>query len=215
MVELGLAPMTVVALSASYGAGGGFIGPALAERLDVRFLDRAIPMAVAADLDLPFDEVDAHDEARELKWHDRLLTSLLGGYFSGIAPEADEKIVIPADFRHATDRVIRRLASHGSGVILGRAAVIVLRQLPGVLCVRLDGPPARRLRQAMRLQRIDEATAGRAMRRFDRAQRTYFGHYGAQPDDAALYHLVIDSTALPLDACVELIAGATTAIAPT
>ena len=30
--------------------------------------------------------------------------------------------------------------------------------------------------------------------------------YGAEPDDPRLYHLVVDSTALGLDACVELIA---------
>ena len=36
--------MSLVALSASYGAGGSVIGPALAERLDVPFIDRAIPL---------------------------------------------------------------------------------------------------------------------------------------------------------------------------
>ena len=36
--------MTLVAISASFGAGGSRIGPALAERLGVPFLDRAIPL---------------------------------------------------------------------------------------------------------------------------------------------------------------------------
>ena len=37
----------LIALSAAYGAGGSIIGPALADRLGVPFLDRAIPLAVA------------------------------------------------------------------------------------------------------------------------------------------------------------------------
>jgi len=43
-------PKKLIALSASYGAGGNAIGPALAERLGVPFLDRAIPIRVAARL---------------------------------------------------------------------------------------------------------------------------------------------------------------------
>ena len=45
--------MTLVALSASYGAGGSVIGSALAEPLGVPFIDRAIPLAVADHLHVP------------------------------------------------------------------------------------------------------------------------------------------------------------------
>ena len=45
------------------------------------------------------------------------------------------------------------------------------------------------------------------MRETDRAREAYVQQfYGVNARDAALYHLVIDSTTLPLDACVELIA---------
>jgi shikimate kinase len=40
--------MHVVTLSAGYGAGGSVIGPAVAERLGVPFLDRALPAGVAS-----------------------------------------------------------------------------------------------------------------------------------------------------------------------
>ena len=41
--------MTLVTLSASYGAGGSRIGPELADKLGVPFVDRAIPVTVAAE----------------------------------------------------------------------------------------------------------------------------------------------------------------------
>ena len=45
------------------------------------------------------------------------------------------------------------------------------------------------------------------MRETDRAREAYVQQFsGVNARDATLYHLVIDSTALPLDGCVELIA---------
>src|SRR3954452_4234557 len=58
---VGMAPL--VTISASYGAGGSLIGPALAQRLGVEFLDRAIPTTVADRLHVPLDDALAHDEA--------------------------------------------------------------------------------------------------------------------------------------------------------
>ena len=55
--------MTLVALSAAYGAGGVRIGSALADRLGVPFLDRAIPSAVAARLSVSVDAAVAFDSA--------------------------------------------------------------------------------------------------------------------------------------------------------
>ena len=40
----------VVTISAPYGAGGAYVGPRLAERVEVPFVDRAIPNEVAQRL---------------------------------------------------------------------------------------------------------------------------------------------------------------------
>jgi cytidylate kinase len=50
------------------------------------------------------------------------------------------------------------------------------------------------------------------MRASDLAREAYVRHfYGVEPNDPHLYHLVIDSTVLSLDSCVELIATAAAA----
>ncbi len=51
--------MTVVALSAAYGAGGSQIGPALADRLGVPFVDRAIPLEEAEEARRGVDRAQA------------------------------------------------------------------------------------------------------------------------------------------------------------
>jgi cytidylate kinase len=189
--------MSLVTLSASYGAGGSRIGPDLAALLDVPFLDRAIPAAVADNLSVPADEVLAHDES---------VGGLLARIRSSLAlsPEHDEDY-----FRLETERVLRERAATGDGVVLGRAAAVVLRGDSRALHVRLDGPVDWRIAQAMTLEGIDMKEAERRLKQNDTARGGYVRHYyGVDAHDPRLYHLVIDSTAIPFEACVELIATA-------
>jgi cytidylate kinase len=201
----------VVTLSATYGAGGSEVGPALAERLGVTFVDRAIPTTVAERLSVPLDEALAHDESLgdaigRLSSSFALLPELAGAMV-----HAD--LLAEEDYRRETERAVREAAATGA-VVLGRAGQLILRGEPGALHVRLDGPPERRLEQAMRLEGVDKATAERHMRETDRARQAYVQHfYAADPRDCGLYHLVIDSTAIPLDGCVELIAHAAQVLA--
>jgi cytidylate kinase len=198
--------VTVVTLSATYGAGGSQIGPMLAERLGVAFLDRAIPTAVAERLSVPLEEALAHDESLgdaigRLSSSFALLPELAGAMV-----HAD--LLAEEDYRRETERAIRERAAEGA-VILGRAGQLVLREEPGALHVRLDGAPERRLRQAMIVEGVDEETAKRHLRETDRARQAYVQHfYDADPRDCRHYHLMLDSTQLPLETCVELIAHA-------
>jgi len=198
--------MPLVTLSAAYGAGGSWVGPALAERLGVPFVDRAIPTEVSERLAVPLEECCRRDESVSGPL-DRLLMSLvpLAQVYGGAPPEPMP--VGDHSFREATEQVIRARAADGRAVILGRAAALVLRDDPRALHVRLDGPRPARVEQAMRLQGIPRETAERRLRETDRARDAYVRQlYGTDPHDPALYHLVVDSTAIELDLCVELIA---------
>jgi cytidylate kinase len=204
--------VTVVALSAAYGAGGSVVGPALARRLDVPFVDRAIPLAVADRLDVPFDDAAVHDEQVSGSWLERVLSGFMGGDPAAPTPLPAET-VSSEDFRRATEEVLLGQAATGVGVILGRGAVILLRDDPRALRVRLDGPAERRVRLAMQLDgSLDAERAERRLRQFDRTHDAYAQRfYGVNIRDPALYHVVLDSTAIELEACVEIIALAASA----
>jgi cytidylate kinase len=103
---------------------------------------------------------------------------------------------------------IHRLLADGGGVILGRAAAVVLGKDRG-FHVRLDGPAERRVVQGAAIEGISEARARERLRAADKARTAYVRRlYRCDPADASLYHLVIDSTAMPLDTVVELIVNA-------
>jgi cytidylate kinase len=206
--------MTLVALSAAYGAGGSRVGPALAARLGVPFLDRAIPLAVAERLEVPVDDAAAHDDQGSPGRLERLLRGFVGGDTLAPGPVLPDRAQAD-DFREATEAELRRQAGTGEGVLLGRGAVLVLRDDPRVLRVRLTGPPEDRLGQAMALQDLDEATARRALRATDHAHADYARRfYGADLDDVALYHVVLDATALDLDTVADILAAAARSHAP-
>lgn len=199
--------MTLVAISAAYGAGGSVVAPAVAERLGVPFVDRAIPMGVAARLDIPIEEAMKHEDAPSPSLLERLLRGFAAADIVAPAPLPADHIT-PEDFRRAAEEELRRHTATGDGVVLGRAAVVVLRDDPRAVRVRLTGPAEARVRQAMRLGSLDEQHARNAMERLDSAHEEYVRRfYDADINDPSLYHLVIDATAIPLEACADVIAS--------
>ena len=202
--------MGVVTISATYGAGGGLVGPAVAEQLGVAFVDRAIPVAVAGDLGIPVDDALSRDE-RVKGWLSRMLaaTAPLSVEYM-IEPDHDRSVLLSdAEVLRCTEGAIRKAVCTDGGVILGRAAAIVLDGHPGCLHVRLDGDPGRRVAQAVALTGISEREARIALQRNDKARVAYVRHYyGADPASPRHYHLVLDSTRVPLAACTEIIVAA-------
>src|SRR3954454_10205035 len=148
----------LVTLSASYGAGGSQVGPALAERLGVDFLDRAIPTRVAQRLAVSLDDALAHDES---------LGDAIGRLASSFAllPElagamVQAGVLAGEDYRRETEALIREHRA-GGAVVLGRAGAVILRDDPNALHVRLDGPPERRIARAMEFEGLGREDAER------------------------------------------------------
>jgi cytidylate kinase len=80
-------------------------------------------------------------------------------------------------FCRETERVLLEAADAGDVVVLGRAAAIILRDRPGAVHVRLDGPEEARVFQAMQIEQIDEEWARRRQRNSDRARMGYVKHF--------------------------------------
>jgi len=200
--------MGVVTVSAPFGCGGAEIAPAVAERLGLLFHDRVIPAQVAGRLGVPVAEAEANDETitRGL-W--RMISSLgtMPDPVGGVLPTStlpDERA-----YRLQTERVLGEIAAGPGGVVLGRAAAMVLRDRPDVLHVRLDGAAERRLADAVAHSGRPAEEVRRQRDAADRAREAYVRHfYRADPADARHYHLVIDSTELPHATVVDLVVTA-------
>jgi cytidylate kinase len=202
---------SLVTISASYGAGGSVVAPALAQRLGVPFLHRATTSTGSFAGPAPCVERLAPDEGRDVPPH-RLLAALTQAMPVGPTQSPPSSRHQEENLRRDCEQDIFRLASAGSGVILGRGAAVALGKGRG-FHVRLDGPPDARLVQGAEIEQLTEDEARRHMATADRARVAYVGRlYRADPSDPAYYHLVIDSTVMPLDAVTELILQALSAV---
>jgi cytidylate kinase len=200
--------MGVVTISSSYGAGGATIGPTVAQKLGVDFFDRAIPVAVAHELALNAEEVLEYDE-RPPRRLERMLQALASSVIPLGPDPSTELMDNPRRIREATETLLRSIADGNGAVVLGRAAMVVLGKRPDVLCVRLDGPAEARITSMSELTHIDIEIARQAQRETDGAREAYSqSFYGVSQSDASLYHLILDSTAIDHDACVEIIVTA-------
>jgi hypothetical protein len=196
-----------VTLSATFGAGGTMIGPALAERLGLPFADRLIPNRDRH----PAQSREGLTEAeREEEPPSPLLEglTLLGGGMS--LPIPAEAPLIPEQFKSQVEDSLQQLLDGGGAVILGRAGAAALRGRPGVYHVRLDGPVEARARRGAQLDDVSSVEhAKQLLHSTDDVRNKYVKRlYHCDPADPKLYHLVLDSTALPIEVCVDLIATA-------
>ncbi len=200
-------PGRLITVSATYGTGGSVIAPALAQRLGVSFLARVTgPPEALADRHRAREALSI-EERKTIPVH-RLLASLT--HAMPVGPTLS-----PPSVHHQHDQLRRRseaeiasFAAAGGGVILGRAAAVVLGKDRG-FHVRLDGPIARRVAQGATVEHVDLEESRAHLRAADAARTAYVRRlYGVDPADASLYHLMIDTTAIPLEDAIELILGA-------
>jgi Cytidylate kinase-like family len=202
--------MGTVTVAATYGAGGSVIAPAVARRLELPFIDRAIPVALAEELHAPLDAAfagDADHTPRVARLLDRVLAT--SGLFVGVPASPEQRGALPEIAR--TEEALGHIADTTGAVILGRAAVFALKDRHGVLHVRLDGDVEARRRAAAARHGIDIATATRIQLQTDRARLAYIEHFYPRAgawNDPRHYHVMLDSTAISHDACIEIIVRA-------
>jgi len=200
----------LITVSASYGAGGSVVAPALADRLSLPFLQRVTTSEGHPAEPGPCDEQLSDEEVKATPVH-RLLASFTQAMPAGPTQSPPSTHHQDQHMRGHGEAGIHRLLAAGGGVILGRAAAVVLGKDRGYH-VRLDGPADRRVVQGAAIEGISEEEARARLRAADRARTAYVRRlYRTEPSDPSLYHLVIDSTAIPLDTVIELVLVAASA----
>ena len=199
----------VVTLAALYGAAGSVIGPRVAAALGVPFLDREIAGAVAKRSGLSEATVSDVDDAPRSTL-DRIAASLgRASTMSGASGGSVERLDVQEHaVRSHLEEFLARATTSG-GVAMGRGGMVVLRTVPWALHVYLGGPPEARVAQRMAIEGIDRATAEERQRLEDASRISYVSRaYGVDGRDPVWYHLMLDSTVIDVDTCVDLIVTA-------
>jgi len=128
-------------------------------------------------------------------------------YVDGSASLLERWLINRRKLSHYTSEEILRLAQAGNVLIRGWGAVTLLRDMPQVISVRVCAPMAFRIRVMMQKMGIKDPDAVRQeIERFDAAHiRVMRGSFHVEREDALLYHLVLNTDRMPVDACVKAI----------
>lgn len=181
-------PMIVIAVTREIGSLGTEVAAGIAEKLGLRNVH---------------SEIMAGKVARRLG----VAEELVRRHVDGSASVLERWQVNRRRLSRCTCEEIIGLAHQGNVLIQGWGAVTLLRDIPQVISVRVCAPMDFRVRVMMeRLGNSNAKAVREEIENFDtaraRAMRTLFN---VEEEDSRLYHLVLNTERLPLDACVRAV----------
>lgn len=197
--------MSAVTISREYGSGGGEIAVRLARRLGWTLIDHQIVADVAQRLGMKHEDAQARDE-RGAGLVTRVLDALLT-----TAPEGP---VQPGDFptnsndlyHQTVCRVIEAAFHTRHAVIVGRGSQVLLQHCRDVVHVRVIAPLEMRVDYVSRREGLSESEARARIHSKEQDRNRYLqSHYRRNPQDPALYDLVINTRGVSLDGAVDLL----------
>ncbi len=190
----------IITVNREFESAGSEIAQAVAARLDLPYYDRFLIVAASGETGVDAVRVAASDEKLESRF---AYSQAEAAYYY---TRSEEPIPTGARLAEIQFQLIRALAGEEPCVLVGRCANHVLRDRDDVLDVFVHASEGCRLRRTMESLGLPERKAEKVLRRTDKARRSYYRHYtGCEWNDPDLYHLVLNSDKLGVDACVDLI----------
>jgi cytidylate kinase len=178
--------MSVITVSRQLGSLGTEIAQKVGEILQYEFIDKEKIGKALASYGLPELELEKFDEKKPPLW--------------------DSLQIQRKKFLHFIQAVIYDFAQKGRVIIAGRGGQVLLKDLPGVLHLRIIAPFEVRIRRFIEQSGGDEKQAARILRRGDRDSAGFLRFFfDVDWDDPALYDLVINTQKLSVDAAVKMI----------
>jgi cytidylate kinase len=179
--------MAVFTVSREAESLGTEIAQALALRLQYEYLDREIIEKSLVERGVPMPEVEKFDEKKPPFWVSWQIQS--------------------RRFLHTVQAVVYDFARRGNSVIVGRGGQVLLRNIPGVVHLRVTAPFPTRVGRVMAREKVDEKQAARLVHRSDRDSAGFLRFFfEVDWQDAALYDLVINTDRITADTAVDMVA---------
>jgi cytidylate kinase len=203
----------VVTISATYGSGGSVIAPRLANYLEVPFIDRliSVDLSEAAATEVRSEEGLVEGE-QAVSPIGRILSYFARAASVGTMMMPEPVVDDDQTIRTRLEGELQEVAEGVPAVVLGRAGAVVLAARPRAFHLRLDGPVDRRLKWASSHEGVDPEDAARRQAETDRARAGFVKRlYRVDPNNPALYHLVLDPTVLGIDLAFDVVARAVSA----
>ncbi len=184
--------MAIITVSRQIGSLGDEIAKAAADTLGYQYIEKVQISEILSKCGFSISDIDKFDEKKPSVWQTLSIQTEV--------------------FSHFIRAAVNELAARKNVVIVGRGAQVILRDIPGVLHVRVIAPFETRVGRLVEQRGYEEKDAQRIVRQTDRDSSGYLSNYfETNLNDSDLYDLVINTRALTQKESVEMITCAVAA----
>jgi len=193
----------IINIGRQLGSGGHDIGRMLAMDFDAQYYDRELLNLAAKESGFAEEFFEQNDEQK----------GFLKSLFHPRAPHVSDINFYQSNFSQESlfkfqSDAIRKAASQGSCVFVGRCADYVLRDVPHVANIFITADIDFRIRQVMAKEQCDARQARHKIETGEARRANYYNYYtGKRWGDAKSYDLCICSSKLGLQKTEHVIAA--------
>lgn len=195
---------SVITIGRQFGSGGRYVGQLLAQKLDIPFYDKELLTEASKESGICEEIFEDHDE--------KPTRSLLFSLVTGVQMHADvSSMYMDMPLNHkiflAQFDAIRKIASQGPCVIVGRCGDYVLRDMPNEISFFVKADMNSRVARAVRYYGVDPQKAEETLRKADKRRANYYNYYAtATWGDVNNYDLCVDTGAVGVEGAVDVMA---------
>ena len=193
----------LVTISRQYGSGGRIIGKLLADKLGVPFYDKEILDMAAEDSGFSRELIEGTELKAKSSFAYNLSSALsFSEGVSGSPLSVNERLFL------AQFEAIKKIGSSNEGVIVGRCADYVLRDMPGVTNVFIYAELEDRKKRAAEVYGDDSARVADIIATYDKARQNYYNYHTDQKwGEFKNYNLALNSSYITEEEAAGLIAA--------
>ncbi|MBQ6652609.1 MAG: cytidylate kinase-like family protein [Prevotella sp.] len=195
----------VITINREVGTGGRTVGRKLAEKLGVKYCDKAVIDGLTKKFGLSPERIEEIKAQKKSWWNDinNYYQTLVGS--ASMPMEAEVKLDNASMFE-TEKQILQNLAAHESCVVAGRTGFMVFREWPNHLNVFIQASMAYRIQRVMRRQKVSEQEARDIIAKMDATREAYIKKYeDTSRYDTRNYQLVISMDDLSEDDAAEII----------
>jgi cytidylate kinase len=195
----------VITINREVGSGGRTVGRKLAEKLGVKYCDKAIVEGLTKKFGLSIERIEEIKAQKKSWWTD------INNYYNTLVHSASQPMDVEAKLDNASifeteKRILQELAAQSSCVVAGRTGFMVFRMWPNHLSIFIQASKENRVKRIMQKENVSDEEARNIIAKLDADRETYIKKYeDTSRYDTRNYQLVISMDDLSEDDAVEVI----------
>ena len=195
----------VITINREVGTGGRTVGRKLAEKLCVKYCDKAVIDGLTQKFGLTPERIEEIKAQKKSWWNN------INNYYQTLVNSASQpmeaEVKLDSVSMFETEkRILKELATDSSCVVAGRTAFMVFRDWPNHLSIFIQASMEHRIKRVMRRQDVSEQEARDIIAKMDTSREAYIKKYeDTSRYDTRNYQLVISMDDLSEDDAAEVI----------